>query len=234
MSRPGRVSSARRDAMKTWTEDNPKAELMLRKRTAIVEAAKQSFLEGGYAQTSMDRIAESASVSIKTVYRHFKNKDDLFSAVMQAACANVPEESGTASSGKTADARPWFDKPPRAALPMAGMSYLRHLLSEEQLALYRVVTRDSHSFPELARRYHDETVGQRNQVFVEYLNRWRRSEKWKLKDPEGASDIFAALLQAGIFEEALHGIHIPNETELAAHAQAASSQMVHLLGTGSL
>jgi AcrR family transcriptional regulator len=43
--------------MKTRTEDNPNAELMLRKRTAIVDASRQSFLEGGYAQTSMDRIA---------------------------------------------------------------------------------------------------------------------------------------------------------------------------------
>ncbi len=73
--------------MKTWSADNPKASLMKRKRGAIVEAARQAFLENGYAQTSMDRIAETAGVSIKTVYRHFENKDDLFSAVMQAACS---------------------------------------------------------------------------------------------------------------------------------------------------
>src|SRR5258708_27018343 len=73
--------------MKTWRADNPKASLMKRKRGAIVEAARQAFLENGYAQTSMDRIAETAGVSIKTVYRHFENKDDLFSAVMQAACS---------------------------------------------------------------------------------------------------------------------------------------------------
>lgn len=35
----------------------------------------------------------------------------------------------------------------------AGREYLRHLLSEEQLALYRVVTRDADRFPELGRQY---------------------------------------------------------------------------------
>jgi AcrR family transcriptional regulator len=54
--------------------------LMERKRGAIVAAARQTFLENGYGQASMDRIAESATVSVKTIYRHFKNKDELFSA----------------------------------------------------------------------------------------------------------------------------------------------------------
>ena len=68
--------------MKTWSEDNPKAALMERKRAAIVDAARQLFLADGYAQTSMDRVAEKAEVAITTVHRHFNNKDDLFSAVM--------------------------------------------------------------------------------------------------------------------------------------------------------
>jgi AcrR family transcriptional regulator len=70
--------------LKIWSDDNPKAALMERKRAAIVAAARQVFLENGYAQASMDRIAESAAVSVKTIYRHFENKDELFSAVMQA------------------------------------------------------------------------------------------------------------------------------------------------------
>jgi TetR/AcrR family transcriptional repressor of mexJK operon len=68
--------------MKTWSDDNPKAALMERKRAAIVDAARQLFLTSGYAQTSMDKVAEKAEVAITTVYRHFNNKDDLFSAVM--------------------------------------------------------------------------------------------------------------------------------------------------------
>src|ERR1700681_1120502 len=126
--------------MKTWTADNPKASLMKRKRGAIVDAARQAFLENGYAQTSMDRIAAEAGVSIKTVYRHFENKDDLFGAVMQAACGpgGLEELDGGGQERAPSPERPWFSKPPRTALAMAGVEYLQHALSREQLALYRV------------------------------------------------------------------------------------------------
>jgi AcrR family transcriptional regulator len=70
--------------VKQWSEENPKAALMEQKRMAIVAAARQAFLDSGYSETSMDGIAEAAKVSVKTIYRHFENKDELFSAVMQA------------------------------------------------------------------------------------------------------------------------------------------------------
>ena len=76
--------------VKTWSADNPKAALMARKRAAIVDAALAAFLGAGYAEASVNAIAASAGVSIKTLYRHFESKDELFAAVMQAACGNMP------------------------------------------------------------------------------------------------------------------------------------------------
>src|SRR5260221_4658252 len=120
--------------MKTWSADNPKASLMKRKRGAIVEAARQAFLQNGYAQTSMERIAETAGVSIKTVYRHFENKDDLFSAVMQAACSpgGFEELKGKKQDRAPLLERPWFSKPPRTALVMAGVAKFQKALLEEK------------------------------------------------------------------------------------------------------
>jgi TetR/AcrR family transcriptional repressor of mexJK operon len=220
--------------MRTWSEDNPKAGLMQRKRTAIVDAARACFLNGGYAQTSMDRIAELAGVSVKTVYRHYQDKDELFSAVMQAACEAAPEELRAVSTGSSEQESSWFSQPPKTAFPLVGEAYLRHLLSEEQLALYRVVTRDAGSFPELARRYHDETVGTRNRIVARYLDRWKRSEHWKFKSAESAANVFAGLLTAGIFGEALHGIRGAADKELTERACKASSQFLILLSSGGL
>src|SRR6202011_6067937 len=104
----------RRYNLKKWSDDNPKAALMERKRAAIVAAARQAFLESGYAQASMDRIAESAEVSVKTIYRHFENKDELFSAVMQAACradSSIPAEGSDDAS--PAARLTWFETSPR-------------------------------------------------------------------------------------------------------------------------
>jgi hypothetical protein len=42
----------------------------------------------------------------------------------------------------------WFEESPRRGLAAAGRDYLRHLLSAEQLALYRVVTRYEYEYPD--------------------------------------------------------------------------------------
>src|SRR6185437_7456943 len=56
--------------MRTWSEDHPKARLLERKQEAIKEAARMLFLQHGYANTTMEMVAEHAGVSIMTLYRH--------------------------------------------------------------------------------------------------------------------------------------------------------------------
>lgn len=213
--------------MKIWKEDDPKASLMSRKRSLIVDAARQAFLTGGYAQSSMDSIAKGAGVSIKTVYRHFENKDDLFSAVMQAACSAEPVDVASTD-------RSWFEKPPRIGLLLGGAIYLRHALSADQLALYRVVIRDAGRFPELGRRYTEEVVKARNTLMVAYLDHWSGSQGWKVKDPLGAANTFAGLLRSGWFEEVLLGAQEIEEVALLKHAKGAAKQMLILLESNEI
>src|SRR5260370_41167590 len=151
-----------------WSADSPKAGLMARKRAVIVDAALKAFLDAGYAEASVNRIAAAAGGSIKTLYRHYESKDDLFSAVMQAACGKPPGDSDEQDEPPPA----WYVLPPAEALPHAGAEYLRHVLSQDQLALYRVVARDAHRFPELGRRYRDVTTVTRGAIFIRYLARW--------------------------------------------------------------
>jgi len=219
--------------LKSWSSDNPKASLMSRKRFAIIHAARQAFLEGGYAKTSMDSIAKAAEVGIKTLYRHFENKDDLFSAVMQAACnpEAFDEVSGQWNEQEDEPDRPWFSKPPRSALVLAGIEYLQHVLSDEQLALYRVVTQDAHSFPELGKRYREQVTERSHDLFVRYLTRWIPVEKWKIKNERAAAMTFTCLLRAGAFEEALHGLRRLSDSEIAIHARITAAQMLVLLNS---
>ena len=217
--------------VRTWSDDNPKAALMSRKRTLIVDAALRAFLENGYAESSVNRIAADAGVSIKTLYRHFESKDDLFSAVMQAACS----PSGTQPAGEPEPGEPaWFREPPAVALPIAGGDYLRHALSDEQLALYRVVTRDAPRFPELARRYREEVTGTRDALFTSYLDRWLPVTGWEVRDKHDAAATFAALLKAKLFDDALLGLKNPSEEEIAECAGEAAVQMLALMEAGRL
>lgn len=211
--------------MKTWSEDNPKAGLMARKRALIVGAAMKAFLEAGYADSSVNHIAAAAGVSIKTLYRHFESKDELFTAVIQTACG----EAGDADPTEPPD---WYADAPAEALPRAGAGYLRHILSADQLALYRVVTRDAPRFPELGRRYLEETASPRDARFAGYLERWGKKEKWKVRDGHAAARSFAGLLKAGIYDEALLGLSKPSDDAITGQAQRASQAMLALLRGG--
>jgi AcrR family transcriptional regulator len=46
-------------------------------RAAIADAAVALFARRGFAETTMDDVAEAAGVSRRTAYRHFASKDDL-------------------------------------------------------------------------------------------------------------------------------------------------------------
>ncbi|MGE8159981.1 TetR/AcrR family transcriptional regulator [Paraburkholderia sp. NPDC080076] len=82
--------------------------------------ALRAFLENGYAESSVNRIAAEAGVSIKTLYRHFESKDELFSAAMEAACSTTGTQSGSAEGVAELGEPDWFSEPPPVALPIAG------------------------------------------------------------------------------------------------------------------
>ena len=54
-----------------------------RKRDSILAAAIEVFIEEGYDLASMDRIAERADASKRTVYNNFESKELLLQAVLQ-------------------------------------------------------------------------------------------------------------------------------------------------------
>jgi AcrR family transcriptional regulator len=222
------------DKMKKWSADNPKAPLMERKRAAIVAAARESFLQGGYSQTSMDGIAEAAGVSVKTIYGHFENKKELFSAVMEAACLAVGAFEGPQDEAAISARFPWFTDATQQGLVEAGKEYLRHLLSEEQLALYRVVTRDADRFPELGMQYQKDVVAGRTEILVKYLGRAARMNKWIFTSTKRAAVVYEALLRADLFEEVLHGIRSPEPRETTRQARSAANVMWKLMEAGIL
>jgi TetR/AcrR family transcriptional regulator len=52
---------------------------------AILDAAASLFAEKGFAAVSMSAIARKAKTSKPNIYHHFKNKDDLYLAIMKRA-----------------------------------------------------------------------------------------------------------------------------------------------------
>jgi TetR/AcrR family transcriptional repressor of mexJK operon len=215
--------------MKITTKHTSKAAMIAEKERAIVLAAREHFLRDGFAGASMDGIARSAGVSVKTIYSHFANKDDLFSSVMIAACTDHLLSEELPSDEVLAKRFPWFRKATRRGLMEAGREYLRHLLSEEQLALYRVVTRDADRFPELGLQYQKNFARGRTGILIAYLRSVARRKAWAVRDATRDAALYEALLRAGIYEEVLHGLLSVNSNAIEEHARSASKTMWKLL-----
>ncbi|KGA97097.1 TetR family transcriptional regulator [Alkalihalobacillus alcalophilus ATCC 27647 = CGMCC 1.3604] len=65
--------------------------MLKNKRKIILDAAAESFSMYGFKATTIDQVAKLANVGKGTIYTTFKNKEDLFNAVLQEIIAEVQE-----------------------------------------------------------------------------------------------------------------------------------------------
>ena len=206
--------------MRTWTETDPKAKVMARSRALLVKAAREAFLSSGYGDSSVNRIAQEAGVSIKTLYRHFKSKDELFGAVIAGLCVYPSDPSVDL---------PWSEQPPEVAFVTMGLEYLELILAPDELALYRVIVRDNARFPQLSERYRTEVLLPREKVVTTYLDRWAPRRGWCIREPSRVVSTFFALLQRDLLEPMLLGVPHPAAVDVHRLAERAASDMLTLI-----
>jgi len=72
--------------------DTRRAEHAADTRQALVAAARRLFTEQGYTATGTEEIVTGARVTRGALYHHFKDKTDLFRAVMEQVAREVAEE----------------------------------------------------------------------------------------------------------------------------------------------
>ena len=67
-------------------------------RDGLVAAARALFIKKGYAETSTPEIAKAANITRGALYHHFKDKADLFRAVVRAEYQAVRDEIGESAA----------------------------------------------------------------------------------------------------------------------------------------
>ncbi len=117
------------------------------KREEIVRAAVKTFLENGYAATSMNQVADEAGVIKATIYSHFADKQQLFKAVIEEVVVKKagPELAMLEEKLPLLNVEEFLD---RLATRM-----LRLFQDDEYLRLISVVIGESKRFPEIADLY---------------------------------------------------------------------------------
>ena len=120
-----------------------------RKHQAILDAATALFLAKGYQNTSMDEIAALAAVGKQTVYKHFADKERLFSEIILGNIATAERFTGSAADilARTSDLE--------RDLGEIARRYLATVMQPPVLQLRRLIIGESGRFPELARTYYE-------------------------------------------------------------------------------
>jgi TetR/AcrR family transcriptional regulator, mexJK operon transcriptional repressor len=162
----------------------------VRKRQAILEAATTVFLRNGYLGTSMDEIAALAAVSKQTVYKHFADKERLFSEIV----VSTVNEAGEPTVDEVVNLRDSGDI--EADLRDLARRLLERVMQPRLLQLRRVVIGEAGRFPELGRTFYELGPGRTVDALALAFDNLAERGVLELDDPRLAAAHFNWLIMS--------------------------------------
>jgi TetR/AcrR family transcriptional repressor of mexJK operon len=152
------------------------------KRRAILDAAAGLFLERGIAPTTMEAVAERASVSKMTLYSHFPDKPALLTAVFERNLNAIElPELADGASGSTEERLADF-----------GERLAAFLLRPEIVRTGRVMAASASEFPELAAAFYAAGPGVVLGRVARFLEAVLDKERLSFPDAELAAEQLVA------------------------------------------
>lgn len=184
-------------------------------RHLIALAARRSFLARGFAGTCMDDVAREAGVSKKTLYRLVPTKAELFRASLLDRI-----DAFLIATDRDSLAR----LPVRAALERVMAEYGKLTLSEETVAIQKIVIGESDRFPELAATFFTDAIMATHQFLADYLATQCRLGHLRLEDPHAAAGMLRGMMIMDPQRAAMMGQRpVPSTEAIAARARTCVS-----------
>jgi AcrR family transcriptional regulator len=193
-----------------------------RRRMELIDVAEKMFLERGYAETTMQVIAEAAGASKETLYRHFESKELLFAEIVgrKAQMISGPD-TGITRGGA-----------PEAVLLELGTNLLRAISKGQSSFLFRTVVAEAVWTPELGDLFYESGPGLTVTRLTQYLT--DATEKGELHCDDAG---LAARLYLGAVVSQFHLCRLvqsswkpPTSAEIDRHVKAAVSMFLAEFG----
>lgn len=168
-------------------------------RARLIAAATEEFLDHGFAEANVGRIATAAGISKKTIYKHIVSKEALFRAVLESRL-RLPALA--IEMGRETPA-------PRPALSAYLRAFADLAFSREGVQSYRLMLSEGVRFPETARLYmnavHSLGVGR----LAEELSSQANAGRLRIVDAHKAASMLMAMVFADPMRNAAIGIASP-------------------------
>ncbi len=185
--------------MSTAVRGRPKS---LEKKKRIFEVAIDLFLTNGFDNTSMDQIAEQAGVSKQTVYSHFRNKEELFSACVCEKCIAYELTSEFLDP----------DQPCSETLHKLGHRFNQLLLSPEAIGIKRALCATAEQQPKLSEMFFEAGPKNMISVLTNYLETQSKAGKLSIDDPWTAACQFLYMIHGEAQMRLL--LNVPGQIDL--------------------
>lgn len=189
------------------------------KRQAILNIAKDCFINQGFEQTSMSHIAKRLGGSKATLYNYFSSKEEIFSAVMDSSATEQ-----IASVFLALDSR----RDLKTSLLEFGYNFLDSIMTHEVISIYRMAMHEA-GRSDIGRQFFEKGPKKGWSQLAEHLR--SHCEKGTLKpcDVHLAALQFKALLSAEHLElYALGAIDKPQPHTLKTTTERAVNTFLSL------
>lgn len=189
------------------------------RREALLEAARQVFLEHGYAAASIEDVVSRVGGSKASLYRYFGNKEGLFGEMIAEQCRQFVQSLAFPQE---------VEGDLEATLIELGRRAMRMFLNPERLALHRAMIGEAARFPELARRFY-ESGPRRGQVALsEFFRSQHAAGQLHCPDAELAAIHFFDLVRSYPISRALLGMSpLPAGRDLDGFIRDAVRTFLH-------
>ena len=180
-----------------WKSNDSRFAKVAENVEAVLDAGQELFLANGYAGTSIDSVAARAAVSKMTIYRHFKDKETLFVAIVRRECDRVTDSAKSQPAGTIAEAT--------KSLSEFAHSLMDYIGAPENVALLRLMYGEVGRFPEMGKLFYDRGPAKSLQAVERILSKLTQPDELWLR-----AQAFLHSIQGVTFQQLLFGALAPS------------------------
>ncbi len=191
------------------------------RREAIVAAARRSFLDDGYAATSMSGLLKTLGGSKATLWGYFRSKEELFAAVIEHVTLTFREqiEGELLAAGALEPTLIAFCR-----------SFMEKMASPDSVATWRLVVAESGRFPEVGRIFYERAAGHVERAIATYLAAQVAAGHLRDEDPDMMAQLLISMC-ATEQNKLLWGVVPADAGEIEANAARFTAYFLRLFAT---
>lgn len=175
------------------------------RRAALLDAARDIFLEHGFANASIDEVVARVGGSKASVYQYFGSKEGLFGEMIARQCQQLISGAEFPARGSDADVE--------QTLLQLARRVVKLFLAPERVAMHRAMIAEAARFPELAARFYEAGPKRGLALLAAYLRTQHEAGVLDCTQPDWAAIQFMNMVRSYPMFRALHGMSVMPEGE---------------------